>query len=76
MTNDQIGKNNFHTSVTKMIKGKVICVNDNEILVRYENTKSVTPGQLCALYLEDGRCIGSGIIKEVRKNDEKLWYLL
>ena len=51
-------------------------INDNEILVRYENTKSVTPGQLCALYLEDGRCIGSGIIKEVRKNDEKLWYLL
>ena len=49
---------------------------DDEILVKYEKAKSVTPGQLCALYLEDGCCIGSGIIKEVRKNDEKLWYLL
>ena len=51
-------------------------INDDEILVKYEKAKSVTPGQLCALYLEDGCCIGSGIIKEVRKNDEKLWYLL
>ncbi len=50
-------------------------LNDNEILVRYDNAKSVTPGQLCALYLDD-RCIGSGIIKEVRKNNKKLWYLL
>ncbi len=50
-------------------------LNDDELLVRYNNVKSVTPGQLCALYLDD-RCIGSGIIKEVRKNDEKLWYLL
>ena len=51
-------------------------INDDEILVKYEKAKSVTPGQLCALYLEDGCCIGSGIIKEVRKNNEKLWYLL
>ena len=41
-----------------------------------KDVKSVTPGQLCALYNEDGRCLGSGIIKEVRKNNEKLWYLL
>lgn len=51
-------------------------LNDNEILVRYPKTKSVTPGQLCALYTNDDNCFGSGIIKEVRKNDEKLWYLL
>ncbi len=51
-------------------------LNDSEILVRYDAVKAVTPGQLCALYLDSGRCIGSGIIKEVRKNDEKLWYLL
>ena len=51
-------------------------INDDEIIVHYNNVKSVTPGQLCALYLDDGRCIGSGIIKEVRKNGEKLWYLL
>ena len=50
-------------------------LNDEEILVKYNNIKSVTPGQLCALYQGD-RCIGSGIIKEVRKNNEKLWYLL
>ena len=51
-------------------------INDTEILVRYDNVKSVTPGQLCCLYTSDGHCFGSGIIKEVRKNDEKLWYLL
>ena len=51
-------------------------LNDEEILVRYDNVKSVTPGQLCCLYEEDGHCFGSGVIKEVRKNDEKLWYLL
>ena len=50
-------------------------LNENEILVKYKGIKSVTPGQLCALYLND-RCIGSGIIKEVRKDDKKLWYLL
>lgn len=50
-------------------------INDNEILVKYDKVKSVTPGQVCALYIDD-RCIGSGTIKEVRKNDEKLWYLL
>lgn len=50
-------------------------INDKEILVSYESCKSVTPGQLAALYLED-RCFGSGIIKEVRKDNKKLWYLL
>lgn len=50
-------------------------LNEKEIKVSYQGVKSITPGQLCALYLED-RLIGSGIIKEVRKNNEKLWYLL
>lgn len=50
-------------------------LNNDEILVKYNEVKSVTPGQVCALYLED-RCIGSGIIKEVRKDNKKLWYLL
>ena len=36
--------------------------------------KSVTPGQACVLYLGE-ECIGSGIIDEVKKNGEKLWYL-
>lgn len=48
---------------------------NGEYIVRYEAGKSITPGQLCALYIDD-RCIGSGIIKEVRKDDKKLWYLL
>lgn len=50
-------------------------LSNGEILVKYDGVKGVTPGQVCALYDKD-RCIGSGIIKEVRKNDEKLWYLL
>ncbi len=50
-------------------------LDNNEILVRYQNVKAVTPGQACVLYQGD-ICLGGGIIKEVRKNDIKLWYLL
>ncbi len=50
-------------------------LDNNEILVSYEDIKAVTPGQACVLYLGD-ECLGGGIVKEVRKNDEKLWYLL
>ena len=50
-------------------------LDNNEILVKYEEgVKSVTPGQACVLYLGD-ECLGGGIIKEVRKNEKKLWYL-
>ena len=50
-------------------------LEDNKILVKYPSgVKSVTPGQACTLYIGD-QCIGGGIIKEVRKNKEKLWYL-
>ena len=49
-------------------------LENNQIRVKYDNVKAVTPGQACVLYL--GReCLGSGIIKEVRRNDKKLWYL-
>jgi tRNA-specific 2-thiouridylase len=50
-------------------------LDDGNIRVLYPcKVKSVTPGQACVLY--DGEeCLGSGIIKEVRKNGEKLWYL-
>ena len=49
-------------------------LDSNEILVKYDGVKSVTPGQACVLY--DGEvCLGGGIIKEVRKNNEKVWYL-
>jgi len=50
-------------------------LENGEISVKYLGlTKAVTPGQACVLYLGE-ECLGSGIIKEVRKNNEKLWYL-
>lgn len=49
-------------------------LEDGNIIVKYDNVKSVTPGQACVLYLGE-ECIGGGIIKEVRKDGEKLWYL-
>lgn len=50
-------------------------LNENEILVSYpQGVKRVTPGQACVLYNGD-ECLGGGIIKEVRKNNEKIWYL-
>lgn len=46
-----------------------------EIVVKYpQGSKAVTPGQACVFYLDEV-CLGGGIIKEVRKNHEKLWYL-
>ena len=50
-------------------------LDDGDIIVKYEHVKSVTPGQACVLYYND-ICIGGGIIKEVRKDNKKLWYLL
>jgi len=50
-------------------------LNDGNILVSYpQGVKSVTPGQACVFYLNE-ECLGGGIIKEVRKNNQKLWYL-
>ena len=50
-------------------------LENGEIIVKYDNVKAVTPGQACVFYIDD-KCIGGGIIKEVRYNNEKLWYLL
>jgi len=49
---------------------------ENQLIrVKYPNgAKAVTPGQFCVLYLGE-ECIGSGIIKEVKKKNQKLWYL-
>ena len=50
-------------------------INDDEVLVKYkQGVKSVTPGQACVFYNGE-ECLGGGIIKEVRKNNKKLWYL-
>ena len=49
-------------------------LSDGNILVKYNNVKSVTPGQACVLYNGE-ECLGGGNIKEVRKNGKKLWYL-
>ena len=50
-------------------------INDNELLIKYpQKVSSVTPGQSCVIYDQD-ICVGGGIIKEVRKSNEKLWYL-
>jgi tRNA (5-methylaminomethyl-2-thiouridylate)-methyltransferase len=50
-------------------------LNEKELLVKYpQGEKRVTPGQACVLYDGD-ECLGGGIIKEVRKNGKKLWYL-
>ncbi len=50
-------------------------LENNEILVKYASrAKSVTPGQACVLYLGE-ECLGCGFIKEVYKNNQKLWYL-
>lgn len=48
---------------------------NGEIIVYYDDLAAVTPGQACVFYVGD-KCIGGGIIKEVRYNDKKLWYLL
>lgn len=56
-------------------KVEIEWLEDNKVLVKYpQGIKSVTPGQACVFYDKD-ECLGGGIIKEVRKNNEKLWYL-
>lgn len=50
-------------------------LDDGDLLVSYDNIKSVTPGQTCVLY--DGDiCLGGGIIKTVNQDNEKVWYIL
>ena len=54
---------------------KLKWINDTSVEVIYEQgIKSVTPGQACAFYKDD-ECLGGGIIKKVKKNNEDLYYL-
>lgn len=46
-------------------------LDNNEIKVKYNGVKAVTPGQACVLYI-NSQCIGGGIIKEVCKNNKKI----
>ena len=50
-------------------------LENGEIIAHYDNVKAVTPGQAFVLY-QGEECLGGGIIKEVRKENKKLWYLL
>ena len=59
----------------KDIDVKIEYLDEFNIIVHYNEAKAVTPGQACVLYQKD-ECLGGGIIKEVRKNNKKLWYLL
>lgn len=50
-------------------------LDNGEVLVKYpQGVKAVTPGQACVFYDKE-LCLGGGIIKEVRKDGKKLWYL-
>ncbi len=49
-------------------------LEDDKVLVKYDGTKRVTPGQACVFYDKD-ECLGGGTISTIYKNNEKLWYL-
>lgn len=50
-------------------------LDNNTIIVKYpQGVKAVTPGQACVLYA-NGECLGGGIIKEVMKDEKRIWYL-
>ncbi len=59
---------------SEYINVKIEYLSETEILLKYDEATSVTPGQASAIYYNNEMIIG-GIIKEVRKSGKKLWYL-
>lgn len=50
-------------------------LDDDRVIVKYpQGVKRVTKGQACVFY-KDQECLGGGIITEIYKDNEKLWYL-
>lgn len=59
----------------QLVDVEIDYIDEKSIIVKYPlGVKAVTPGQICVLYF-DNECIGGGIIKEVRKDEKKIWYL-
>lgn len=57
------------------VKVSLEYLDESHILVHYpEMAKAVTPGQACVMYLGE-ECLGCGIIKDIYKNGQKLFYL-
>lgn len=62
----------YHAPCTEV---EIEWLSDNEALVNYKDgIRAVTPGQACVFYHDD-ECLGGGIIKNVYKNEEELWYI-
>lgn len=54
---------------------EVVSKSAKEIRIKYPNlAKAVTPGQACVFYHNE-ECLGCGFIKEVYRNNSRLWYL-
>lgn len=70
--NSCLAKFRYHAKDVKVI---LEWLEHNEILVKYpDGYRAVTPGQACVFYL-DNECLGGGIIKTVKKNEEELWFI-
>lgn len=54
---------------------ELVYQKDGNLCVKYpQGIKAVTPGQACVFYSGE-QCLGGGIIKEVRRNGLKIWYV-
>ena len=75
LTNEKISKCTAKFRYRQKDNDVKLVWHDDYIEVIYkQGVKAVTPGQACVFYKNE-ECLGGGIIKEVRKNNNKLWYL-